>query len=157
MKIVSVVSVVVSLNLLNLFPNDLNPSIVSCLIFVSDLSLGRIGAVELYVHYCFVEQLLFFLCEFLGQQLADGSEMKSLAQRRKSKMQHAVVVERQLRYLVDAEPLSLCSIVATLYFFFFLVVVGFVVVVVAVVSVAAGSVVVSVGCVVTPASALDTA
>ena len=116
LKIVSVVSVVVSLNLLNLFTNYLNPSIVSCLIFVSDLSLGKVGAVELYVHYCLVEQLLFFLCEFLGQQLADGSEMKSLAQHRKSKMQHAVVVERQLRYLVDAEPLSLCSIIATLYF-----------------------------------------
>nr|DAU74710.1 MAG TPA: hypothetical protein [Caudoviricetes sp.] len=50
-----------------------------------------------------------------------------------------------------------CGCVVVCFFFFFLVVVGFVVVVVAVASVAAGSVVVSVGCVVTPASALDTA
>lgn len=48
-------------------------------------------------------------------------------------------------------------VVVCFFFFFFLVVVGFVVVVVAVASVAAGSVVASVGCVVTPASALDTA
>ena len=48
-------------------------------------------------------------------------------------------------------------VVVCFFFFFFLVVVGFVVVVVAVASVAAGFVVVSVGCVVTPASALDTA
>ena len=50
-----------------------------------------------------------------------------------------------------------CGCVVVCFFFFFLVVVGFVVVVVAVASVAAGYVVASVGCVVTPASALDTA
>ena len=68
--------------------------------------LCEVASVELHIEYCLIEVLQFLHCELLRQKLkADRLEVYLLAEALQRNAQYAVVVECQLWYAVEVEPL----------------------------------------------------
>lgn len=75
--------------------------------------LSKVGTIELRAEYGLVQQLQLLHGELLRKKVeANGAEVYALTQHRGVAAQNVVVVEGQLRHLIEGEPPCLGGIVA---------------------------------------------